>query len=189
MKNFEVARQFELMADILELKGENAFRIRAYRRAAQNLESLSEDIETVAREDRLEDIPGIGADLAGKIQEYLRTGRIKEIAAASKGTPRGVVELLNIPGVGPGRPGCSTSGSTSPGSTSWRSGPARAGFEACPASRRRPSRTSSRASGSSAGARSGCRSAARFRSAASSCTRSKGWPRSSGSASRARSGE
>ena len=101
MKNFEVARQFELMADILELKGENAFRIRAYRRAAQNLESLSEDIETVARENRLEDVPGIGADLAGKIQEYLRTGRIKEIAAASKGIPRGVVALLNIPGVGP----------------------------------------------------------------------------------------
>ncbi|HSL52467.1 MAG TPA: DNA polymerase/3'-5' exonuclease PolX [Candidatus Deferrimicrobiaceae bacterium] len=101
MKNFEVARQFELMADILELKGENPFRIRAYRRAAQNLESLSEEIEAVAREERLEDIPGIGADLAGKIQEYLRTGKIKEIAAASKGIPRGVVELMNIPGVGP----------------------------------------------------------------------------------------
>jgi DNA polymerase (family X) len=101
MRNFEVARQFELMADILELKGENQFRIRAYRRAAQNLESLSEDIETVAREGRLEDIPGIGADLAGKIQECLRTGKIKEIGAASKGVPRGVVELLSIPGVGP----------------------------------------------------------------------------------------
>jgi len=101
MKNFEVARQFELMADVLELKGENPFRIRAYRRAAQNLESLSEEIEAVAREERLEDIPGIGADLAGKIQEYLRTGKIKEIAAASTGIPRGVVELMNIPGVGP----------------------------------------------------------------------------------------
>jgi DNA polymerase (family 10) len=101
MKNFEVARQFELMADVLELRGENPFRIRAYRRAAQNLESLSEDVEAVARADRLEDIPGIGADLASKIREYLRTGRIKEIAAASKGIPRGVVELMNIPGVGP----------------------------------------------------------------------------------------
>ncbi len=101
MKNFEVARQFELMADILELKGENPFRIRAYRRAAQNIESLSEEIEAVAREKRLEDIPGVGADLAGKIQEYLSTGKIKEIAAASKGIPRGVVELMNIPGVGP----------------------------------------------------------------------------------------
>ena len=143
MKNFEVARQFELMADILELKGENQFRIRAYRRAAQNLESLSEDIETVAREDRLEDIPGIGADLAGKIQECLRTGKITEIAAASKGIPRGVVAAPDVfPGSGPGRPGCCTSGSTSPGSISWRSGPARAASEACPASRRRPSRTS-----------------------------------------------
>jgi len=101
VKNFEVARQFELMADVLELKGENPFRIRAYRRAAQNLQSLSEDIEAVAREDRLEGIPGIGADLAGKIQEFLRTGKIKEIAVASKGIPRGVVELMNIPGVGP----------------------------------------------------------------------------------------
>ncbi|HSB41507.1 MAG TPA: DNA polymerase/3'-5' exonuclease PolX [Methylomirabilota bacterium] len=101
MRNYEVARQFELMADVLELKGENPFRIRAYRRAAQSLESLSEDIETVAREERLEDIPGIGADLAGKVQEYLRSGKIKEIAAASKGIPRGVVELMNIPGIGP----------------------------------------------------------------------------------------
>lgn len=101
MKNFEVARQFELMADVLELQGENPFRIRAYRRAAQNLESLSEDVEAVAREDRLEDIPGVGADLAGKIQEYLETGKIKEIAAASKGIPHGVLELMNIPGVGP----------------------------------------------------------------------------------------
>jgi len=101
VKNFEVARQFELMADVLELQGENPFRIRAYRRAAQNIGSLGEDVEVLAREDRLEDIPGVGADLAGKIQEYLQTGKIKEIAAASKGIPRGVVELMNIPGVGP----------------------------------------------------------------------------------------
>ncbi|HEY7867717.1 MAG TPA: DNA polymerase/3'-5' exonuclease PolX [Methylomirabilota bacterium] len=101
MKNFQIAREFELMADVLELKGENPFRIRAYRRAAQNLQSLGEDVEVLAREDRLEDIPGVGADLAGKIQEFLRTGQIKEIAATSKGIPRGVVELMNIPGVGP----------------------------------------------------------------------------------------
>ena len=101
MKNFEVARQFELMADVLELKGKNPFRIRAYRRAAQNLESLGEDVEALARENRLEDIPGVGADLAGKIQEHLRSGKIKEITAARKGIPSGVVELMNIPGVGP----------------------------------------------------------------------------------------
>ncbi|HXJ81412.1 MAG TPA: DNA polymerase/3'-5' exonuclease PolX [Candidatus Methylomirabilis sp.] len=101
MKNFEVARQFDLMADVLELKGENPFRVRAYRRAAQNLQSLTEDVESVAREGRLEELPGVGADLAGKIQEYLQSGRIKEVVAATKGIPSGVVELMNVPGIGP----------------------------------------------------------------------------------------
>jgi DNA polymerase (family 10) len=101
MKSYEIARLFERMADVLELKGENAFRIRAYRRAAQNLETLSEDVETLAREDRLEEIPGVGGDLAGKITEYLRSGHIKEIDAACRGVPRGVVELLDVPGIGP----------------------------------------------------------------------------------------
>jgi DNA polymerase (family 10) len=101
MKSYEIARVFERMADVLELKGGNPFRIRAYRRAAQNLETLSEDIETLAREDRLEEIPGVGADLAGKIDEYLRTGHVKEIEAACRKVPRGVVELLDVPGVGP----------------------------------------------------------------------------------------
>ena len=101
MKSYEIARVFERMADVLELKGQNPFRIRAYRRAAQNLETLSEDVETLAREDRLEEIPGVGADLAGKIQEYLRSGRVKEIDAACRTVPRGVVELLDVPGIGP----------------------------------------------------------------------------------------
>lgn len=101
MKNFEVARLFDLMADILEIKGENPFRIRAYRRAAQNLESLTEDVEALAREERLDELPGIGEDLAGKIVEYLETGRVKDIEAAKKGIPRGVVDLMNVPGIGP----------------------------------------------------------------------------------------
>ncbi len=101
MKNFEIARLFDLMADILEIKEENPFRIRAYRRAAQNLEALTEDVETLARQERLEEIPGVGADLAGKIVEYLRTGRVRDVETAKKGVPPGVVELMNVPGVGP----------------------------------------------------------------------------------------
>ncbi len=101
MKNFELARLFDLMADILEIKEENPFRIRAYRRAAQNLESLSEDVATLAREERLGEIPGVGKDLAGKIVEYLRTGRIKDVEAAKRGIPGGVVDLMNVPGIGP----------------------------------------------------------------------------------------
>src|SRR5512146_2720058 len=101
MKNFEVARLFDLMADVLEMRGENPFRIRAYRRAAQNVESLTEDVEVVAREGRLDEVPGIGRDLAGKIVEYLDTGKVKEIEAAKRAVPPGVVELLNVPGIGP----------------------------------------------------------------------------------------
>jgi DNA polymerase (family 10) len=101
MKNFEVARLFDLMADLLELRNENPFRIRAYRRAAQNLDTLPEDVEVLAREGRLDEVPGIGADLAAKITEYLRTGRMKDVEAARRGIPAGVVELMNIPGIGP----------------------------------------------------------------------------------------
>ena len=79
MKNLEIARDFDLIADLLELKGENPFRIRAYRRAAQNLGTLSEDVESLRARDRLDDIPGIGPDLAGKIGEYLKTGQIEAL--------------------------------------------------------------------------------------------------------------
>jgi DNA polymerase (family 10) len=101
VKNFEIARQFDLMADLLEIKGENPFRIRAYRRASQNVESLTEDVEALGAAGRLDEIPGIGEDLAGKITEYLETGRIKDVEAAKKEIPAGVVELMNVPGVGP----------------------------------------------------------------------------------------
>ncbi|HET8575647.1 MAG TPA: DNA polymerase/3'-5' exonuclease PolX [Methylomirabilota bacterium] len=101
MKNFEIARQFDLMADLLEIKGENPFRIRAYRRAAQNLESLTEDVEALVAEDRLDGVPGIGKDLAAKIAEYLETGQMGAIEEEKKGIPAGVVELMNVPGVGP----------------------------------------------------------------------------------------
>src|SRR5258706_16254692 len=57
MKNAEVARLFELMADLLEVRGDNPFRIRAYRRASQSLESLGEDVEILAREDQAAQYP------------------------------------------------------------------------------------------------------------------------------------
>ncbi|HEX9822232.1 MAG TPA: DNA polymerase/3'-5' exonuclease PolX [Methylomirabilota bacterium] len=101
MKNLEVARLFNLMADVLDLQEENVFRIRAYRRAAQNLETLREDVETLAREDRLDEIPGVGADLAGKIAEYVKTGHVRDIERATKKIPAGVVALMNVPGIGP----------------------------------------------------------------------------------------
>jgi len=101
MKQLEIAELFQQMADLLELQGANVFRIRAYRKAAQNLESLTHDVERLNQEDRLREIPGIGVDLAQKIREYLTRGSIQEIEQLRRKIPKGMLELLDIPGVGP----------------------------------------------------------------------------------------
>jgi len=101
MKNIEIADLFNEIADFLEIKDENPFRIRAYRRVAQALEGLSEDIAAIAERNALQDVPGIGKDLAAKIQEYLTGGKIEYLEDLRKEIPVGVVELMGIHGVGP----------------------------------------------------------------------------------------
>lgn len=100
MKNQEIARLFNEIADRLELKDENPFRIRAYRRAALNIESLSKNVEDISREE-LTKIPGIGKDLAGKIEEYLATGKIKAYEDLKAEMPAGLLTLLAVPSLGP----------------------------------------------------------------------------------------
>lgn len=100
MKNQEVAKVFNEIADILEIKGENPFRIRAYRRAAQNIDGLSKDVVEMS-EDELMKIPGIGADLSSKIVEYVKTGGLKFYDDLKKEVPTGIVNLLSVPGLGP----------------------------------------------------------------------------------------
>ena len=97
MKNLEIAQVFREIAKILEIKGENVFRIRAYDRGAQNIEALPEAIEDYVAQDRLSEIPGIGPDLSGKIREYLSTGKVEMYEDLKKAVPEGVLELLNIP--------------------------------------------------------------------------------------------
>ena len=77
MKKLQIAGIFNEIADILELRDENPFRIRAYRKAAQSLEGLTEELEAIAERDELKKISGIGADLEGKIKEFLSKGHIK----------------------------------------------------------------------------------------------------------------
>jgi len=101
MKNSEIAEIFNNIALILEIQEENPFRIRAYRKAAQNIESLPKDIETVARKKKLSSIPGIGKDLAGKIEEYISTNKIKLYEDLKRSVSKGVLELMAIPDVGP----------------------------------------------------------------------------------------
>ena len=101
MKNLEVSGIFREIAKILEIKGDNPFRIRAYERAAQNIEGLSENIENFIKDRRLEQIPGIGKDLSNKINEIVKTGRLRFYENLRKTIPEGVLNLLNIPSVGP----------------------------------------------------------------------------------------
>ena len=75
MKNLEIAHIFGNMADLLEIQGANPFRVRAYRNARSSLEALTDTVDEIARRDALKEIPGIGKDLAGKIVEYIETGR------------------------------------------------------------------------------------------------------------------
>lgn len=100
-KNQELARVFGLIADALEIKGEEAFKVLAYRNAARIFEDLSEDVETLAAEKRLRGVPGIGKGLADKVEEYLRTGRMAKLREALSGIPAGLPPLLEVQGLGP----------------------------------------------------------------------------------------
>jgi DNA polymerase (family 10) len=101
VKNFEVAKLFYEMADLLEIKGENVFRVRAYQRAAETLESLTEEVEAVSRRGELQKISGIGKDLAAKIGEYLASGKIADLEAMRKEVPRGLLSIMDVQGLGP----------------------------------------------------------------------------------------
>ncbi|MCD6539165.1 MAG: DNA polymerase/3'-5' exonuclease PolX [Candidatus Omnitrophica bacterium] len=101
MENQDIANIFREIAIILELKGDNPFRIRAYQKAAQNIESLPFSLKDVLRDGRLEEIPGIGKDLAGKIKEIITTGKLRQHQLLKKSIPSGLIEMLGIPGLGP----------------------------------------------------------------------------------------
>lgn len=101
MKKFEVAWAFSEMADLLEIQGAEAYKVRAYRKAAQTLANLSRDLEQMAAEDRLEEIPGVGKALAAKIKEILSTGTLRHLEELREKIPPDLVRLLEIPGVGP----------------------------------------------------------------------------------------
>ncbi len=101
MKNFEIARLFYEMASLLEVQNENTFRVRAYQRGAQALETLAEDVATIAARGELTKLPGIGKDLASAIDEYLRTGAIGRLDKLRGGYPPSFLTLLDIRGLGP----------------------------------------------------------------------------------------
>jgi len=100
-KNSEIAEIFGHISDMLNVLGENPFKVRAYRNAAENILELGEDIEDVAARDELTEIPGVGKDLAEKIDAYIKTGKIKEYEKLKEKVPLDLVDLLHIQGLGP----------------------------------------------------------------------------------------
>lgn len=102
MKNAEIAKIFYEMADLLEMQAVQ-FKPQAYRKAARTLEGMSEDIEKVSREGRLTELAGVGEALARKIQEYLKTGKVKHLDELKKKIPGNLDELLKVQGLGPKR--------------------------------------------------------------------------------------
>lgn len=101
MKNQEVTNIFREIAKILELKGDNPFRIRAYERAAQSIDNIEEDLQALIEKDALATIPGIGKDLAQKIKEIVDTGRLKYYEELKRKVPSGLMKMMEIPGLGP----------------------------------------------------------------------------------------
>ncbi len=99
--NLEIARIFGQIGDLLEIKQESTFRVNAYRKAARALESLSESVQAIAARGDLRRIGGIGASLAEKIEEYLRTGTIAYYEELKVTLPPGLPDLMTIPEVGP----------------------------------------------------------------------------------------
>ena len=103
MTNSEIAAALDHLADLLEYRGENVFRVRAYRKAARTVGTLVESLASVRADPQraLTDLEGIGADLAGKIEALLDTGRLPLLEELERQVPAAVFELMRVPGLGP----------------------------------------------------------------------------------------
>ena len=101
MENREVEARLVQIAELLDLKGENPFKVRAYENAARAVASLEEEIATRVKENRLKGIKGIGESIAHKITEMVETGHCTYLDDLREGIPPGLLQLLQVPGLGP----------------------------------------------------------------------------------------
>src|SRR5215813_6740471 len=104
MNNEDIARRFNQMASLTEVRGEDAFRVRSYRMAAEAIETWPTEMTDIVGEKGLAgllEIPGVGKALAGKIVELVETGTFEAWEKLTAETPVPVLDLLELPGVGP----------------------------------------------------------------------------------------
>jgi DNA polymerase (family 10) len=101
MKNAEIVKILEDIADFLELKGENVFKSRAYQKAARSIEFLTESVDKMVKEGRLKEIPGVGEAINRKLTELITTGHMEYYEKMRAEFPPSIGEFLAIPGIGP----------------------------------------------------------------------------------------
>ncbi len=102
--NAQIAKMLSQTADLLEIKGENPFKVRAYRNAARLVENSSKDFNKLVKEGfDLTKLPGIGNDLSTYIKEIVLTGKFSKLEELKKEVPQGLVDMLSIEGLGPKR--------------------------------------------------------------------------------------
>lgn len=99
MTNKEIAAQFKLLGNLMELHGENSFKIRSYTNAYLNLRKLPQELASMS-EDEISELPGVGKAISSKIVELLTTGELKNIKKYAEITPPGIIEMLGIKGLG-----------------------------------------------------------------------------------------
>src|SRR3974390_2002779 len=104
VQNAEIAAMFDQAADLLEIEGENQFRVRAYPRAARTIEGLPQNVRSlIAAHEDLSELPGIGKDLAGKIENIVSSGHFDLLDKLKKELPGDLGEMASLPGLGPKR--------------------------------------------------------------------------------------
>ena len=100
-RNADVADQFDLLADLLELEGAQSFRVLAYRRAATQMRESAASIAQLALDGHARDLPGVGRTIEDKIVQLVRDGEIHALSERKGRIPAGVIEMMRVPGLGP----------------------------------------------------------------------------------------
>src|SRR5690554_6723697 len=101
MDKARIARIFDEIAVFLELQGENPFKVRAYQNAARTLDALEESVRDLVARGEIDQVPGLGRALAEKVTALVETGELKFYDDLKTSIPPGLIEMLEVPGLGP----------------------------------------------------------------------------------------
>src|SRR5690242_18696667 len=99
--NGDVAATLERIAGLLEIRGDNVFKVRAYRTATAQIENLSEPLDEIMAAGGLRELPGFGEAIVAKVEELLTTGRLAYLERLEAEVPPSLLEIRALPGVGP----------------------------------------------------------------------------------------